>query len=127
VGRKGLESLAALPLAEGQKVLRQAHRAGSVITNASSLPTPARVAARQEQQVVAVVEGVPRDIPELSSSVRLAAARQCAMLDEQRRSAVLALAVRVVPRVVAQWLTLRPEERPRSLEGTHLRALLSSS
>lgn len=75
------------------------------MTNASNLPTPARGAVRRAR-AVAVVEGVPRGIPELSSSAHLAVARLYAMLDERRRSVVLALAVQGVLRVVG--LTLHP-------------------
>jgi hypothetical protein len=75
------------------------------MTNASNLPTPARGAVRPAQ-AVAVVEGAQRGIRELSSSAHLAAARLCAMPDERRRSAVLALAVQEFLRVVG--LTLRP-------------------
>lgn len=61
------------------------------------------------RQALAVVEAVPRDIRELSSSARFVAARLCAMLDERRQSAVLAPPVREVLRVVGiSLLTLRP-------------------
>jgi len=123
VARKGLEPLAALIWMEGRKFSRRAHISGSV----SSLPTPAHggLAARQ---ALAVVEAVPRDIRGLSSSARFVAARLCAMLDERRRSTVLAPPERGVLRAVGiSLLTLRPEERTTSPAGTRLRASLSST